>query len=356
MAKLLKIKVEEIAFGLPFTPPILKFKRGETQYSIYPLLFGGFVRLYGEESEPEKGDISGKDKSRAFWYRGKKQRLLVIIAGVIMNVILALGVFGVLYSRLGIPEKAKDKVTIVEVTPNSPAEKAGVVFGDRVIKVEGQEVSTIEDFSRLMKSWAGLSVNMVIERGETTALLEGLVEGGTATKKIALVPRKNPPAGEGAAGVVISVFPYVETRKCSLMSTKCISDTARQGFFSTGLWVGRVFSGFRDIGKSLIAGKAPEGVAGPVGIYQLTGLVAGEGFWPLLELVAVLSVNLAVFNILPFPALDGGRLFFIGLEWLWRRRLPAGLEQKVNTWGMIILLALMALVSFQDVIRLGWFK
>jgi regulator of sigma E protease len=273
-----------------------------------------------------------------------------------MNVILALGVFGVLYSRLGIPEKAKDKVTIVEVTPNSPAEKAGVVFGDRVIKVEGQEVSTIEDFSRLMKSWAGLSVNMVIERGETTALLEGLVEGGTATKKIALVPRKNPPAGEGAAGVVISVFPYVETRKCSLMSTKCISDTARQGFFSTGLWVGRVFSGFRDIGKSLIAGKAPEGVAGPVGIYQLTGLVAGEGFWPLLELVAVLSVNLAVFNILPFPALDGGRLFFIGLEWLWRRRLPAGLEQKVNTWGMIILLALMALVSFQDVIRLGWFK
>lgn len=308
-AKILKIKVEEIAFGLPFTGPVLKFKRGETQYSIYPLLFGGFVRLYGEESEPEKGNISGKDKKRAFWYRGKKQRLLVIVAGVIMNVILAMGLFGLLYSRLGIPGKGRDKVTVVEVAPNSPAQQAGVIFGDRVLTVEGQEIGSIEDFSRMMKSWAGLSINIVVERGETTALLEGLIEGKTTTRKVTLIPRKNPPEGEGAAGVVISVYPYVETRKCPLVSGECIGATIRQGFSSTGLWVGRVFEGFRDIGKSLVAGKAPEGVSGPVGIYQLTGLVAGEGFWPLLELVAILSVNLAVFNILPFPALDGEGCF-----------------------------------------------
>jgi regulator of sigma E protease len=316
------------------------------------LLFGGFVRLYGEEAEPEKA----KDKKRAFWYRGKKQRLLVIIAGVVMNVLLALGIFGVLYSRLGILEKKRDKVTVVEIMSGSPAEKAGMAVGDRILKVEGQEVEAIEDFSRMMKSWGGLSVNILIESGETTALLEGLVEDGTATKNINLVPRKNPPEGEGAAGVVISVYPYVATRKCPMVRVECLAAAVRQGFSTTGLWVGRVFEGFRDIGKSLIAGKAPQGVSGPVGIYQLTGLVAGEGFWSMMELVAVLSVNLAVFNVLPFPALDGGRLFFIGLEWILRRRLPAGLEQKVNTWGMIILLLLMALVSFQDVIRLGWFK
>jgi regulator of sigma E protease len=119
------------------------------------------------------------------------------------------------------------------------------------------------------------------------------------------------------------------------------------------LWIGRVLDGLRSVGKNLAEGKPPEGVAGPVGIYQLTGLVAAEGALPLLELVAVLSVNLAVFNVLPIPALDGGRALFIYLEYILLRRIPAAVEQKVNSWGMAFLLGLMVLVSLQDVWRLG---
>ena len=116
----------------------------------------------------------------------------------------------------------------------------------------------------------------------------------------------------------------------------------------------RVMDGLREIGRSLVAGKAPEGVAGPVGIYQLTDVVARGGIWPLTELVAVLSVNLAVFNVLPIPALDGGRMFFIWLEWVRRKRLAVELEQKINVWGMALLLGLLALISLQDVWRMGW--
>jgi len=114
-----------------------------------------------------------------------------------------------------------------------------------------------------------------------------------------------------------------------------------------------VVEGLRGIGKSLVAGKTPEGVTGPVGIYQLTDVVSRGGAWPLVELVAVLSVNLAVFNVLPIPALDGGRMFFIWLEWARRKRLPAKMEQRVNAWGMAVLLSLLALITLQDVIRVG---
>jgi len=110
----------------------------------------------------------------------------------------------------------------------------------------------------------------------------------------------------------------------------------------------------RSIGKSLVAGKAPEGVSGPIGIYQLTDVVSQGGLWPVVELTAVLSVNLAVFNVLPIPALDGGRMFFIWLEWLRRKRMSAQLEQKINSWGMIALVGLIALITLQDVIRFGW--
>jgi len=116
--------------------------------------------------------------------------------------------------------------------------------------------------------------------------------------------------------------------------------------------MGLILDGLRQIGHSLSRGKSPEGVAGTVGIYQLTGMVADQGIWPLIELVAILSVNLAVFNVLPIPALDGGRLLFIGLEAILRKRISLVWEQRINSWGMAFLLGLMVLISLQDVIRL----
>jgi regulator of sigma E protease len=349
MAIILGIKVEEFAFGLPFTKPIFKIKVHGTQYAVYPLLFGGFVRLLGEEGPTKVG--GRKDD---YWSRKAWQRMLVIVAGVMMNMVLALAVFTVLYSTVGVPGDPKVKVTIADVADNTPAKEAGLLVNDRIVEVEGKQIVSVEQFGQLMKSWAGLKVNLAVERGPTTPLFEGLTEGKKDRLEMTVVPRKDPPKGQGALGITIQDYPYVTTTKCSMLNAQCLIKISGQGFKSAGIWIGRVLDGLRQIGKSLIAGKAPEGVSGPVGIYQLTGLVAAEGWLPLLELIAVLSVNLAVFNVLPIPALDGGRLLFIWIELLMQKRVSAEVEQKINSWGMMFLLTLMVLISLQDVWRLGW--
>jgi regulator of sigma E protease len=354
-AKIFGIKVEEFAFGLPFTRPILRFKRGETQYSIYPLFFGGFVRLLGEETNVEIGS-EDKDYGRDFWSRGKKQRLMVVLAGVVMNMVLALVSFGILYSMVGVPTQSKSKVTVVDVAAGSPAEAAGIKPNDRVVGVEDKEIVSTDQFGRLMKSWSELEVNLTVERGPVTVLFEGIAEGQVETVKTVAKPREKPPEGQGSLGVTIIDYPYLEMTRCRVASINCLGAIVEQGVRSAGVWIGRVVDGLRSIGKSLVAGKAPEGVSGPVGIYQLTGIVAAEGWLPLLELVAVLSVNLAVFNILPIPALDGGRMLFIWLEYILKRRIKAETEQKVNSIGMTFLLTLMVLISLQDVWRLGVFE
>ena len=347
-ARWLGIKVEEFAFGLPFTKPLWQMKRGETMYSIYPLLFGGFVRLYGEESEIEV------EKARSFWSRGRKQRMTVIAAGVVMNMVLALVGFVVLYAAVGVPTASNYKVTIVAVEPGSPAEAAGLQVDDRVVAVEGKSLADGAEFSRLMRSWGGIRLRLTVQRGAGTSLLEGIAQRDIQQSEVEIIPRLNPPEGQGPLGVRIGDFPYLEVQQCQQLGAKCLVGAARQGVLTTGEWVARVVDGLRSVGKSLAAGHAPEGVAGPIGIYQLTDVVSQGGLWPVIELTAVLSVNLAVFNVLPIPALDGGRMFFIWLEWLRRKRMSAQLEQQINSWGMAALVGLIVLISLQDVIRVGW--
>jgi regulator of sigma E protease len=339
-AKIFGIKVEEFALGLPFTKPIFKFVFGETQYAVYPLLFGGFVKLYGEDTKVQEHKGS-KDFGRDFWTRGKKQRMLVLVAGILMNVVLSLCLFVALYLVIGVPSETKNLVTVNLVEAGSPAQVAGLKTGDRITNV-----ATTTEFSKLTKDYAGKKMVLNVRRGETIALFEGIVEKDTQTLEIPVTPRVNPPAGQGALGVSISEYPYVMTSRRG--------NVLVASFKATVAWGGRILDGFRSIGKSLLAGQKPEGVAGPIGIYQLTGVVAGEGILPLMELVAILSLNLAVFNILPIPALDGGRIFFVWLEWVRRKRVSPQLESKINAWGMAVLLGLMALISLQDVIRLYW--
>ncbi len=346
-ARILGIKVEEFAFGLPFTRHIFQIKRGETLYSIYPLLFGGFVRLYGEETE-----VKGKGKD--FWSRGRKQRMMVVAAGVIMNIVLAVVGFVALYAVLGVPQTLENQVTILKIENDSPAEKAGLKIEDRVIRIENKGIKDGNEFGKLMRSWAGVEVNLTVRRGKGTQLLEGITQDSYTDLAVRVTPRENPPEGQGPVGVGIADYPYITVEKCSVFSIRCSVNAVVAGVRTTGMWMTRVVDGLREIGRSLAAGKAPEGVAGPVGIYQLTDVVVRGGVWPLVELVAILSVNLAVFNVLPIPALDGGRMFFIWLEWVRRKRLAVELEQKINTWGMALLLGLLALISLQDVWRMGW--
>jgi regulator of sigma E protease len=345
-AKYFGIRVDEFALGLPFTKPIFQTKRGETLYSIYPLFFGGFVRMHGEETEVKE------EKDRSFWARSKTQRMAVILAGVVMNIALALVAFVALYLIVGVPIRTVEKVTIVGVEPGSPAEVAGLMVEDRVVAVEDKPVTSGEEFGMLMRSWAGLPVNLTIERGAGVPLFEGIAQREVVRQVLSITPRKDHPADQGPLGVGIAQYPYLETQKC--VNIGCVAQAAYYGGVKvTGQWIGRIATSLRDIGANLTRGQVPQDVAGPIGIYQLTGVVSQGGFLPLLELTAILSVNLAVFNILPIPALDGGRAFFIWLEALRRKRIPAEVEQKINAIGMMLLLALIALITLQDVLRLG---
>lgn len=350
VALALGIKVEEFAFGLPFTAPIFSIKHKGIIYSVYPVLFGGFVRLYGEEGPPTPKASEGKD----FWSRGRKERMMVLIAGVVMNVVLAVVAFGILYAAVGVPQKIQNKVTIVGLENGGPAEAAGIKSEERIVEVEGKQIADADEFSRLMRSWAGLSVNLTVESGKNLHMLEGINQLETQRRVVKATPRVNPPEGQGPLGVRIADFPYVTSAKCQVLSARCMSDIAGAGVRATWTWTERVLEGLRGIGKSLSRGQAPEGVAGPIAIYGLVEIISKGGFWPLLELVAVLSVNLAVFNVLPVPPMDGGKMFFIWVEWARRKKMSVELEQKINSWGMIVVLILLALVSLQDVWNMGW--
>ena len=277
---------------------------------------------------------TSKKDIKVFWERGKKQRLLVLFAGIFMNIILSLCLFVTLYLFIGVPGETREMVTIDSVKEGSPAEKAGIKTGDRIANIA--KVSQLQ----LMTKTSTEALTLQIRRGETIALFEGIVEKNTQELAIDVVPQN------GVIGVSIGEYPYVTTSKTGNVLLASLK--------ATGVWGGRILDGFRSIGKSLMAGKKPEGVAGPIGIYQLTGVIAGEGIFPLMELVAILSLNLAIFNILPIPALDGGRIFFVWLEWARRKRVSPELEAKINGWGMAVLLGLMALISLQDVIRIWW--
>jgi regulator of sigma E protease len=317
------IWVEEFGFGLP--PRIFGKKVGETIYSINLFPFGGFVRLHGEQEE--EGITNPK---RAFLTKSKKVRSLVVVAGVIMNFILAVTAFAIVYSFSGIPRDTGE-VKVVDVVAGSPAQSGGVVVGDIVKKVDGMEIKTIDDFIGQVEKKKGGKTYIELDNG----------------KRLIVSPRENPPEGEGPLGVVISTteiyFPPVWQRPFLGIY---------YGFKDAIFWGRTVLEGFASIFTNLFKGVVPKDVAGPVGIFAVTSEAAKIGILALVNFVGILSVNLAILNIIPFPALDGGRLLFIGIEGLIGKKVIPKVEAAIHTVGMIFLLILLLAITANDVRRL----
>lgn len=329
-AKRARVKVEEFGFGIP--PRVWGKKVGETTYSINALPFGGFVRLHGESAEEEV-----EEPERAFVNKSKLQRSAIILAGVFMNFVLAMVAFSVVYSFSGIPRQT-DKVKILEVTPASPAQEAGILEGDIVKSVDETGVSSIEEFTDLIDG----------KKGERVVIGVLRQEGGQEVEKmIGVTPRAEPPENEGPLGVVISAteiyYPPVWQRPFVGIY---------YGFQEAFFWAKTVVLGLGDIVVGLFRGETPGQVAGPVGIYAITAEAASVGALTLINFVGFLSVQLAILNIIPFPALDGGRLLFIGIEGLFGKRVLPRVESVIHTVGMIILLALLFAITINDVRRL----
>lgn len=318
------VMVEEFGFGLP--PRLFGKKIGETIYSLNALPFGGFVRLHGETDEE-----SITNPGRAFLNKSKKTRAAIVIAGVIMNVLLAIVSFAILYSFTGIPRNTKD-VKVVEIAAGSPAQTAGLVVGDIVRKVDGKAISSSDEFIASVEQKKGKYV--VLD-----------VETNSATRKVTLIPRENPPAGQGPLGVTITsteiYYPPVWQRPFYGIYF---------GLKDAIFWGQTVVVGLWKIVTGLFVGQVPKDVTGPVGIFAVTSQAAKVGILAVVNLVGILSINLAILNIVPFPALDGGRLLFIAIEKAIGRKVVPKVEAVIHTVGMVILLLLLLAITIHDVL------
>lgn len=326
MARRAGIWVEEFGFGIP--PKLFGIKIGETVYSINLLPFGGFVKLHGEMEEE-----SITYPERAFINKNKKTRLKILLAGVVMNFILAVAAFAVVYSFTGIP-KETDDVKIVDITTGSPAQISGWVAGDIVRTVDKQKITTISQFVDLIEQEKGKKVEIEIARnGET--------------KKYIITPRENPPGDEGPLGVVITT---TEIYYPPILARPFVG--IYYGFKEALFWGKTVILGFVTIFADLFGGRIPKDLAGPVGIFAITSQAAKLGILAVINFIGILSVNLAILNVLPFPALDGGRILFVFIEKAIGRKVLPQVESTIHTIGMIILLAALLAITAHDIQRL----
>lgn len=307
MAKRAGMKVEEFGFGFP--PRLFGIRRKETIYSINAIPFGGFVKIKGEDESETRAP--GTFGGGSFW-----RKVSVVVAGVVMNFLLAMLLF-IIVNMIG----SEAKILITQVAPDSPAQEAGIRVGDEVTGF-----TMVEDVQKYIADHAGRDMMLTLERGS-----------------IQLTPRKNPPPGEGALGIALAKtetvhYPWYEA------IWRGIADTFR------GFWA--IIVGFVVLIKNLITtGKAGGEIAGPVGIAVITGQAAQLGLVYLLQFVGFISLNLAFINIVPFPALDGGRLLFLVIEKFKGSPIPKRVESTINAAGFALLLLLMFYITAKDVLK-----
>ena len=354
-AKWSGIRVEEFGFGFP--PRLFGIKRGETIYSINWIPLGGFVRMPGENGEMT--DEAGNFDSGSFASKPAWRRALVLVAGVTMNFLLALVLFGAAFAT---GESGYSPV-IKYVCYGAPAQVAGLATGDKVLQVAGQPVTLTTDVIQDVETQVAASgnthgnpvpVSLLVQHpnGSTQMLtidartndvsaLACTNAQGTTLKD----PQSGAPlTGQGRMGIVFDTKAPIVTKHYPVTQIPGLAISQ----------VGVMLGGFADLIRSLVGGALHVQVAGPIGIVHLTGEVASEvpqfGWFPLLNLTGLLSLNLAIINILPFPALDGGRLALLGLEVVRRgKRLNPRYEGMIHLVGMALLLLLVVLISWNDI-------
>lgn len=319
-AKLAGVKVLE--FGMGFPPKLLSFKRGETTYTLNLLPLGGFVKMMGEEDPTHPRSLAAKPLPI---------RAIVISAGAFMNGVLAFALFAIV-AMIPITTDIGN-VNVVNVADDSPAAIAGLLPGDTITHVNGRRIENFGDLQYQYQLRLGATATTkVLRDGEPLAF--------------DLIPRWKKPAGQGPTGIRIEMTD-VESISRSKPPWEAIPHAGKRIADTVVLMKNGIASWF--IGDS----DPLKEVTGPIGIAQVTGEFAKLGIVPLLTLAAVLSLNLALMNILPLPALDGGRLFFIGLEFLRRgKRIPPQKEALVHMAGFIALILLIFAVSYNDILRI----
>ncbi len=319
--------VEEFGIGLP--PRVWGKKIKKTIFSLNLLPMGGFVRLHGEI-----GGAKIRKPGKAYVNKPKFSRIFIAVGGVIMNFLLAIVAFSVIYWYTGIPKGVK----VVEVLSESPAAVAGIKAQDLIIRVDDKTIKDYIGFSDEIAKMSGQSVNIEVQREEKGALVQ---------KTFTVVIRSEVPEEEGPLGIIYSpkeiYFPKPLARPFVF---------AYYGFLKTLDISNKVLQGMGMIFGQLISGKVPKGVAGPVGVTILIAEVAKLGILPLIEFSAIISINLALLNIIPFPPLDGSRVLFIVVETIFGKKIVPKVENVIYTAGMVTLLLLVLVLTLNEIPKL----
>jgi regulator of sigma E protease len=344
VARACGVRVDEFKIG--FGPKLLKWKRGETEYGLNLIPFGGFVKIFGED--PDEESTHGPEARRSFVNQQRWKQVLVLVAGVTFNFLFAwliyVGVFstGINAAPEDFPQYAdrftNERVMIVAVSPGSPADKAGIRAGDvvRSISVAGSagtvdSHSSVTDIQTVLNASQGNEITLTYARGADTLTTSMKAVTGITDGKYAI--------GVGLNKAV--------TFRLSFLSSVWV------GLEYTGIMIKNTVVGLYTFVSTAIVGQAHlSDVSGPVGIAVYVGDAYQLGFSTLLLFTALISINLGVINLIPFPALDGGRVFFVFIEAVFRRRIPAKFTNVVNTTGFVLLMLLMVLVTWQDIAKL----
>ena len=333
IAKKFGVPVEE--FGIGYPPRILGKKMGQTLYSLNLLPFGAFVKIYGEKE--------GLEDSNSFQRKPIEQRALITLGGVLSFWIVGIILLSIIFT-LGAPIAISDtveaedaRIQVVSVASGSPAEAAGIKMGDTIKEFSTLNsqfsITKIKQIQELTEEYSGEKINLTIERGRESF-------------KVDIIPRVEAPEGEGAMGVALvrtitKAYPFY---LAPLKGIKACIDLTSQIVHSLSRIFGNLFQG-----KGL-----PPGVelVGPVGVGSLMNQAIQTGPIYYLQFVAIIAIHLAVFNLLPIPALDGGKLLFLGIEKIKGSPINIKTEEKVNGLFFILLIIMIFFVSIKDIIKI----
>lgn len=338
VAKLFKIRVDE--FGIGFPPRLFSWGKGETRYSVNLIPFGGFVKIFGEDPTEE---IKDGDAVRNFSRTSRWIQAAVLVAGVVGNFILAWALLSAGFmaglpapagsTQFGMPVEGA-RLTVIEVLADSPADLAGLQAGDIIRSLrQGTRIlenTSADSASDFIAASAPGAIDISVQRGER--LLSFSVEPSLT------ILEGRPAIGIAMDMVGIVTLPWYRA--------------VWEGLRTAGALTGEVARALAVFIRDAFAGSADfKNLAGPVGIASLVGEARAEGPSHLLLLTALISLNLAVINLIPFPALDGGRLLFVAIEAVRRKPLPPKIARGANAIGFILLLVFLALVTAQDISR-----
>jgi regulator of sigma E protease len=351
VAKSFKIRVDEFGFGFP--PKLFGKKIGETEYSLNALPFGGFVKIFGENfEEADTVDVgflekdSKQDFSRSLTSKPKWQQAVVLFAGIFANFLLAWFLFSIGFMS-GLPTSVGSEpagatltnvhTTIISIVPKSPAENAGLKVGDEIVSVQSAKdfISNVnpDTLKAFVLSHGSKQIEIGYLRGKEKNI--SLIDINPVVNKT----DKEPEIGISMDEIGIAKLAFFPALWEGLKLNWFMTENTVKGFGAL-------------ISETLRGHGSLEGISGPVGMVGIVGNAYQFGFAYLLSFVALISINLAIINLIPFPALDGGRIFFLLIEKIKGSRLNPKIANMVNMIGFSILILLMLFITYHDVIKL----